>query len=159
MKRHVAASFAFFAALLLLMLASRSRTGLYGLIVYELFTGAGICALVFALAVSDGSAPWGLPLKVFFWLAIAPALAQMAFAARLPQMSWLAPVCFLALWRVVKKCGVPPSSGEEKLRLKLPANYYWWTFLLLLPLCLWDWRQFPALYGLWFLALKALQSV
>jgi len=120
--------------------------------------GIGLCGIVLGLALRDMKMPWGLSDKTFFWLGVAPALAQMAIAARMPMLCWISPFCLAALWRMVKDKKAPPEDDADKFKLNIPHRTFYWAFLLLLPVCVWDWRQFPALYGTWALALLVLRS-
>ena len=158
MFKQLAVSVGFFGALSLVAYAAKDRPELSILIAYEFLMGVGLCGLLFGLAMRDLRPPWGVSEKVFIGLGVAPSLAQMFFVAHLPLMWWLSPACLLLLWYKAGKTIAKADKPADGTAIPIPDKAFRWIFMLLLPLCLWDWKQFPALYGLWALALKVLQN-
>jgi len=143
---------------MVLLAAGKSAPPSAGLIAYEFLSAIGVCGAMYGMVLRDMKPLWGLPDKVFFGLVFGPALAQMGLAARAPELFWAAPLCWAVLWRMARRAAAPPEDAADKFRLPIPQRAFLWVFLLLLPICAWDWRQFPALYGIWALALAILRS-
>jgi hypothetical protein len=157
MIKYLALSLGFFGLMAVAAYAAKDRPELSFFIAYEFLMGLGLCGVILGLALRDLRPPWGITEKLLIWLGIAPSLAQMFFAAHMPCMCWLSPLCLLALWYKAAH-GKKEENPAQDPALHIPDKALRWIFMLLIPMCFWDWKQFPALYGLWALALKILQT-
>jgi len=149
----------FFAGLVLAaLLAARHQPYLSAVIIYELLMAAALFSGFFAFAINEWKPPRGTSLWPYIAFAAFPALGQMAFARLAPGMFWFAPACFAGLAVYLWRRGVLLVPNLHP-KLDVPAGAYHLAVYVLLPVLLWDFRQYFAVAGLWLLVVWLLRSV
>ena len=140
------------------LLAARHQPYLSAIIIYELLMAAALFAGFFAFAINEWKPPRGTAMWPYIAFSAVPALGQMAFARLCPELFWLAPLCFAGLAAYLWRKGVLLAPNPYP-KLTVPAGAYQLAVYVLLPVLLWDFRQYFAVAGLWLLAVWLLRSV